>query len=312
MFVTVLAALLQAQAASPQPLLIVLGPQPGPWMEQAASRGWTAAVPPASIFQNDFVRGVEAEVARHDGVDSSRIYLIADGGNAGSAIFIASRIPHLFAAVAAVGGSARPWVETNRLYAANLSQVPILWVNAEDDPARQRLSSARIRFAATATPAEVIEFLATHNRAEPPSKVDCETGSPQFARCFWIEMTKFDPSRRNDVLPPTRVIPGAGAYLDLGRFSYNPAAHGPGIEVVGLPEGNRSPLSYGDRIVAIGGVPIEDARAYIRFMDQVREETSACGWKLVLCCHGVKRTSRCACRRSISPNQPNCRSSAGV
>src|SRR5262245_15791382 len=128
---------------------------------------------------------------------------------------MASRAPHLFAAVAAVGRSAKPAIDTNRLYSANLSQVPIHWANGADDSGRDRLAVARVRFIPEATGKDVLDFLAGNIRAEPPAKVDCETGNPQFGRCFWIEMTRFDPSRRNDVLALSRVIPGAGAYLEL-------------------------------------------------------------------------------------------------
>lgn len=275
MIAVILAALLQPQAAIPQPLLIVLSPQPDPWAELATSRGWLAAAPAISSVPpvwDAVIRSVEGEIAKHEGADASRVYLIAEGPAAGLAVYMASRVPHLFAAVAAAGGSAKPAIDTNRLFRANLSQVPALWVNSADDVGRERLSAARVRFQPAATGTEVIEFLASHNRAEPPAKVDCETGNPQFGRCFWIEMTRFDPSRRNDVLALSRVIPGAGAYLDLGGFGYDPAKPGPGLEVGWLPDGYKGPLKKGDRIVAVGGSPIEDARAYVRLMDQVREE----------------------------------------
>jgi hypothetical protein len=119
---------------------------------------------------------------------------------------------------------------------------------------------------------EAFDWLARHRHEPFPPKIDCETGSAEFARCYWVEMTRFNPSLRNDVLTSTRVSPGSGAYLDLGGFGYDPLAPGPGVLVGWLPEGYKGPLRLGDRIVSLGGREIPDGRAYAEMMDALKEE----------------------------------------
>ena len=74
-------------------------------------------------------------------------------------------------------------------------------------------------------------------------------------------MTKFDASERNDVLASTRIAGGAGAALDLGGFGFKTDEPGPGVLVTSLPEKYTGPLKMGDRLVALDGKPIENARA---------------------------------------------------
>jgi len=126
-----------------------------------------------------------------------------------------------------------------------------------------------------ATPQEIFAWLAGHHRDPLPAEVDCETDSPSFPRCYWIEMTRFDPAERNDVLPLTRVQAGSGATLDLGGFGFNPQAEGPGVVVTWLPENYKGPLKLNDRILSMGGKVIQDARDYMRQMDQTVEEKPA-------------------------------------
>jgi hypothetical protein len=85
-------------------------------------------------------------------------------------------------------------------------------------------------------------------------------------------MGKFDASERNDVLPSTRVAGGSGAALDLGAFGYNATDAGPGVLVSHLPEKYSGPLKMGDRLVALDGKPIQDARQFAETMEQIVEE----------------------------------------
>ena len=67
----------------------------------------------------------------------------------------------------------------------------------------------------------MIEWLAQHKRDAFPLAIDCETNSPQFASCYWIQLTKFDPAERNDVLDAhASSLRGTGAALDLGAFGF--------------------------------------------------------------------------------------------
>src|SRR5205814_1208980 len=102
-----------------------------------------------------------------------------------------------------------------------------------------------------ANAAGVIQWLGQHKRDAFPMEIDCETNAPTFARCYWIQMTKFDAAERNDVLASTRIAGSNGAALDLGGFGFKLDEPGPGVLVTNLPEKYSGPLKAGDRLVAI-------------------------------------------------------------
>lgn len=254
------------------------------WREPLAARGWmlvapVVQAPPAS---DATVKAVEEalEQARRSGpTDPERSYLIGEGLGGSSVFYLASRRPDLWVAAAALGGSPRPAIQSNRLFAANTQLVPVLWITDPRDPSAAALAAQLReagynlvrREAAQVSMTEVLDWLAAQRRDSFPSKIDCETGHPAFARCYWAEIVKLDFSRRNDVLPSSRVPPGSGAALDLGGFGFDPAAPGPGVLVAWLPENYRGPLRLGDRIVALGGKELADARAYVELMERQDE-----------------------------------------
>src|SRR5438045_6509664 len=139
---------------------------------------------------------------------------------------------------------------------------------------RQKLSSVEFNFEsrAQASVDKVLDWLAKHRRAQFPLTVDCETGNPAFARCYWIEMTKFDPKKRNDVLKSTRVMPGSGASLAIGPFGFDPLAEGPGALVGWLPPHYQGPLKLNDRIASVTGKEVRDGREYTQLMDTIEDE----------------------------------------
>src|SRR5262249_60085397 len=91
----------------------------------------------------------------------------------------------------------------------------------------------------------------------------------------WIQMTKFDPRERNDVLPSTKLQGANPASLNLGGFGYKPEEPGPGVMISTLPEKYSGPLKMGDGIVALDGRPIENARAYQEMMARYTEDKPA-------------------------------------
>jgi hypothetical protein len=192
-----------------------------------------------------------------------------------------SRLPSLFAAAVAVEGSPQPAVESGRLFAANLRHTPVLWAsgNAADENAASRLKAAGLelewRSSAGFAPAAVFEWLGRHRRDPFPSEIDCETNSPQFAHCHWVEMTKFDAAERNDVLASTRLERSQAASLDLGGFGYNPDEPGPGVLVSYLPDKYGGPLKLGDRIVALDGRPLDTPRRYLELLNKYAESRPA-------------------------------------
>lgn len=124
-----------------------------------------------------------------------------------------------------------------------------------------------------ARPSEIFDWLATHQRDPFPTTADCETGSLVFTRCYWVEITKFDPAESNDVLDSTRVAPlASGAALALGPFGFNPADPGPGVLVASLPEKYSGPLKLNDRIIALGGKQLKDGAEYAQILYQAVEE----------------------------------------
>lgn len=287
-----LAALLAAASAGrtppppaepgPAPLLVVLGGDFNQWQAEASRRGWLLATPHAELLAapgDDLAKGIEKiieDVSQRVAVDPARVYLAGAGPLTPAVFYVRGRMPHLWAAAAALGGSPKAAIDSNRLFAANVQLVPMLWATAADDGSSQRLRAAGypvvVRPQSETGLAGIFDFLEPHRRDPAPETVDCETGSLAFLRCYWVEITKVDPSLRNDAVPVTRVPPGSGASLALGRFGFDPSRPGPGIVVGGLPAGYQGPLMAGDRILSVGGKPIGGAEDYVRLMDGIREE----------------------------------------
>jgi predicted esterase len=277
----------QAVAAKSPAIVLVDGADAAQWQSWTKDLGWQviapagpgghpAANPNIDVRVQALASAVEAAI-RNSGVDAARVYLAGRGGAAAAVFYVISRVPDLWAAGIALGGSPKPAADTNRLFTANFTNVPVLWIGESGDQAlADKLKSVglnlELRLANGTTNGDVFEWLARHQRDEFPAAIDCETNSPTFARCYWIRMTKFDASERNDVLPSTRVAGGSGAALDLGAFSYNPGDPGPGVLVSRLPEKYSGPLKMGDRIVALDGKPIQDARQFAETMEKIVEE----------------------------------------
>ena len=229
--------------------------------------------------------GIDARVqalasAVHDAVasgavDGLRIYVAGRGDGAASVYYAISRLPDMFAAGVAVGGSPQPAIDTGRVFSANFTNAPVLWVSdgAGDEALAGKLKSGGMnvewRSSGGIALSALFDWLAGHARQPYPAEADCETNSPAFASCFWLEPTKFDMNERNDVLPSTRILAGAVAALDLGGFGYKPDEAGPGILVSYLPEKYTGPLKMGDRIMEIEGKAIAERAPVPRDHEQV-------------------------------------------
>jgi len=275
-----------AAAQSPQKAPAIALPDSGDlarWHMWVKDAGWLVITPAADANAaidtriQDLEKAVRAAI-QNGSADPARIYL-AGRGEAGSAVFyIASRIPDLWAAAVALGGTPQPAIDSGRLYTANFSNVPVLWAGSDvgDRPRAETLRAAGMgldfRSLEGLTAGAVIDWLRQHARAEFPEAIDCETDAPAFASCYWIQMTKFDAAERNDVLPSTRVPPSVSGALDLGGFGFKKEEPGPGVLVGYLPEKYSGPLKMGDRIVALDGREIPDARRYVEIMAQVSAE----------------------------------------
>jgi len=301
-----------AEKTGKAPLLVALHPQvSGPlekarehwkfWQPFCRQRGWMLLVPwtgnGTGGSTDQGVKALEliiADAKTRMPVEESRIYLTGFSDAAAGVFYAASRWADLWAAAAALQGSPVNAINSNCLFGANTVNVPVLWtVGGKDElyppslmePLRGKLETASYNLEWRLDPDltregpleaakldALLDWLAGHQKEPFPMEVDCETGNPAFAHCYWIEMTKFNPARRNDVLLTSRVPPGSGAALAFGPFGYNPAGTGPGVEVVWLPEKYSGPLRLRDRIVSIAGSAIAGPQEYVKYMDAVREE----------------------------------------
>jgi len=264
------------------------------WQPLAAAAHWNLAIPLIAGVFDPAVQAAEAVLSdakkRLPGVDEDHVYLVGQGASTPEVFYTLSRAPDLWAAALAVQGSAGAAINSFRLFGANTANTPLLWIakTLEVDLYRQRLAAAGFRFETQpeANVQQVFDWLARRRRAPFPLTVDCETGSPAFARCYWIEMTKFDPKLRNDVLKSTRVLPGSGASLAAGPFGFDPLAEGPGAVVGWLPNTYQGPLRLNDRIVMLAGKEVHDGREYSQMMDDIKEEKSVA----ILIQRGKERT----------------------
>ncbi len=269
-------------------LLVLLGGDSKTWQAACAERGWQFLEPGGNSADStgkspdQRLKAMAAEVEEAEkrlSVDPNRVYLAAQGGSVSTLFYMAARMPDLWAAAVAVGGSPRAAIDSNRLFAANTTNLPVSWLFASKDEELlgKKLQSAGFhlewRELAMAKPAEIFEWLAAHQRDPFPTTADCETGSPLFTHCYWMDVTKFDPAEANDVLDSTRVQPlGSGARLAIGPFGYDPGQPGPGVLVASRPEKYSGPLKLNDRIVELGGKKLADAAEYAQILYRTLEE----------------------------------------
>jgi hypothetical protein len=274
-----------AEAATPAIALVDAADLPQ-WQTWCKELGWQALAPsPASNTSADArlqsLSAVIRDAVKNGSVDPARIYLAGRGEASAGVFFGLSRVPDLWAAAVALGGSPQPAIDSELFFAANLTNVPVLWISAaaQDQPLAGKLQSAGIpldwRLREQIQMSSVFDWLSKRARDEYPLAIDCETNSPTFAGCYWIRMIKFDAGERNDVLPSSRMEPSPAAALDLGGFGYAPDDAGPGVLVSFLPEKYSGPLKLGDRIVALDGRELANGRQYRELMAQVKEERAA-------------------------------------
>jgi hypothetical protein len=274
-----------AAQAPKSPLLVLLGGDSKIWQAACQERGWQFLEPPSDAAGKSADQRIKAlaaaveEAEKRLPVDSDRVYLAAQGGSVSTLFYMAARMPDLWAAAVAAGGSPRAAIDSNRLFAANTTNLPVLWLfaNKDEEPLGKKLQSSGFnlewREPGAAKPSEIFDWLAAHHRDPFPAKADCETGSPLFTHCYWLEVTQFDPAESNDVLDSTRVQPlGSGAVLAVGPFGFNPVEPGPGVLVASLPQKYEGPLKVGDRILELGGKELKNGAEFAQILYQTFEE----------------------------------------
>ncbi len=232
-----------APAPKPAPAIALIDAADAPqWQSLIECSGWqiiaAPADPDANIDKRVQALALKVEEAVKAGTaDASRVY-VAGRGEAVPLVFYAiSRLPDRWTAGVALGGSPKGAIDTNRIFAINFTNTPVLWASAgaNDSDYAERLKLAGLniewRTSTGLTNRAVLDWMAAHVRAQYPLMVDCETNSPTFASCYWVQPTKFDPAERNDVVPMTLIPGDAGSALDLGGFGYRADDPGPGVKV---------------------------------------------------------------------------------
>jgi len=272
-----------AQPAEPQktaPVIALLNTaDTAQWQALTAGTGWHVIAAPDDPDAHSDKRvqalALQVEQAVKAGTaDPSRVYVAGRGEAAALVFYAIARMPDRWTAGIALGGSAKSAIDSNRIFAANFTNTPVLWAGtgASDEDFAVRLKDAGMniewRSANGLTNGAILGWLAAHVRAEFPLAVDCETNSPTFASCYWVQPTKFDAAERNDVLPMTLVPGDTGSALDLGGFGYRADDPGPGVGVAFVPEKYTGPLKVGDRLAALDGKPIENARQLMQIMEK--------------------------------------------
>jgi predicted esterase len=275
-------SLFSPTVAAQSPAIALIDPaDAAQWEAWANDAGWRVIAGAPAKTPDTRIQALTAAVREAIGsssVDAAQVYLAGRGPAAAAVFYAISRVPDVWAAAIAIDGSPQPAIDTNRIFTANFKHVPVLWVsNLDSDEAlaaKLKTTGLNVEWRSTnsVNPSAILEWLKQHRRDEFPDEIDCETNSPSFASCYWIQMTKFDAAERNDVLPSTALRGGSGASLDLGGFGYATGDPGPGLLVNFLPEKYSGPLKMGDRILTLDGKPIENARQYAEQMSKVTEE----------------------------------------
>ncbi len=273
-------------AQTKEPVVAIMDPSDAAqWRGWANGLGWRVAMDESTQGSVDErVLGLEKVVRgmlTDPGVDASRIYLVGRATSSPAVFYAASHVPDLWSAAVMVGGSPQEAIDTGRIFTANLSHVPILWAGAAADDAalaeKIKAAGVKLEFLAkgSLTGSELEQWLRPRTREEYPETIDCEVTALAFGHCYWTETVKFDPQERNDLLRSTQLRPRSGAALQLRGFRYSPDDPGPGLTITSVEPAFGTQVRVGDRITALDGKPVENARQFEKMLDGVAEERNA-------------------------------------
>lgn len=282
-------AYLHAAGDAGAPDLVVLPAQPETaaaefknWSQIASIRKWTLVLPQTIAGGDAGVKMLDAlvqDVRRRLQLSSAPMYLCGSGPAAPMVFYAVARAPYLWSAGLAIGGDPKLAIDTDRLFAANTSLVPVAWAVSPQEkeayaaPYQKLLTGGfNIQRLESPTTQAALDFLAGHRYTEYPAKIDCETGNPALARCYWVVPIRFDASLRNDAVLSSRIPPDPQASLDFGGFGFKPDEPGPGVAVEWLPPDYKGPLQLHDRILMLSGTRIADPRHYRELMGHITEE----------------------------------------
>src|SRR5690348_669677 len=130
-----------AFAAGERPAVALIDSADAPqWQAWTKDLGWQVISAPSTSPEIDarvqaLAAAVQDAIAQ-SGVDPARVYLAGRGDSAAAVFYTISRVPDLWAAGVALGGSPQPAVDSDRLFTANFTNTPVLWIsNGPEDEA---------------------------------------------------------------------------------------------------------------------------------------------------------------------------------
>ncbi|MEI9973068.1 MAG: hypothetical protein WDO73_14030 [Ignavibacteriota bacterium] len=213
-------------------------------------------------------------------VDTSRIYLAGRGDATRLVFYAISRMPDRWAAGIAVGGSPKGAIDTNRIFAINFTNTPVLWAStgANDSEYAKRLKLAGLNL--EWRPSSELKQSRRAGMAGRPraGRVPAHGGlRDEFADLRELllgaayQVRPCGAQRRGaDDTDPRRLRDVArSGRIRLSRRRSRPRCQGrlPAGKVSGTAQSG--PLKVGDVLEALDGKPIDTARQLMQILEKV-------------------------------------------
>src|SRR5262249_2440181 len=121
------------------------------WQNWTRELGWQVIADDSPTDKNIDLRvlslAAKVEAAIKSGkVAASRIYLAGRGDGASAVFYTIARLPDLWAAAAALGGSPKPAIDSGRFFAVNFTNVPLIWISGDEGkPFADKLAAANVK-----------------------------------------------------------------------------------------------------------------------------------------------------------------------
>jgi len=153
------------------------------WQMLVKALDWLVIAPPLDPKTSVDARAqaltaAATEAIQKSDADPAHIYLAGQGDAAAMVFYAISRVPDVWAGGLALGGSPVPAINSNRIYATNFANAPVLWVSAAPDAEAfaAKLKSAGMnvewRTATGLTNGAVLDWITKHSRDEFPASID--------------------------------------------------------------------------------------------------------------------------------------------
>ena len=126
----------------PKPAIVLPDPRDAAtWQKWTAELGWQVIAPAIDPKTDADMRAIAVADAvraaiRNSTADPGHVYLAGRGDDAALVFYIVSRIPDLWSAGLALGGSPKPALAGGRIFGANFTNTPVLWISDAPDATR--------------------------------------------------------------------------------------------------------------------------------------------------------------------------------